>query len=196
MLSSVLKSPPGRGAERARIVTPAHPNRYTLKYPSMKSAIYPGSFDPITLGHIDIIERASRVFDTIYIAVIQNKAKSPFFKIEERITLIREIFKDNPKIKVEGFDGLLVDYANAKKVYTIIRGLRALTDFEFEFQMALINRKLGIETNIDTVFLMTDEKYSYLSSSAVREIAKLKGNIREFVPHNVADAIEKKLKLS
>ncbi len=162
----------------------------------MKSAIYPGSFDPITLGHIDIIERASRVFDTIYIAVIQNKAKSPFFKIEERITLIREIFKDNPKIKVEGFDGLLVDYANAKKVYTIIRGLRALTDFEFEFQMALINRKLGIETNIDTVFLMTDEKYSYLSSSAVREIAKLKGNIREFVPHNVADAIEKKLKLS
>jgi pantetheine-phosphate adenylyltransferase len=162
----------------------------------MKSAIYPGSFDPITLGHIDIIERASRVFDTIYIAVIQNKAKSPFFKIEERITLIREIFKDNPKIKVEGFDGLLVDYANAKKVYTIIRGLRALTDFEFEFQMALINRKLGVETNIDTVFLMTDEKYSYLSSSAVREIAKLKGNIREFVPHNVADAIEKKLKLS
>ena len=162
----------------------------------MKSAIYPGSFDPITLGHIDIIERASRVFDTIYIAVIQNKAKSPFFKIEERITLIREIFKDNPKIKVEGFDGLLVDYANAKKVYTIIRGLRALTDFEFEFQMALINRKLGIETNIDTVFLMTDEKYSYLSSSAVREIAKLKGNIKEFVPNNVADAIEKKIKLS
>ncbi len=162
----------------------------------MKSAIYPGSFDPITLGHLDIIERASRVFDMIYVAVIQNKSKTPFFKIDERINLIKEIFKDNDKIKVEGFDGLLVDYANTKKVYTIIRGLRALTDFDFEFQMALVNRKLGIETNIDTVFLMTDEKYSYLSSSAVREIAKLNGNIKEFVTTNVADAIKKKIQRS
>jgi len=157
----------------------------------MKSAIYPGSFDPITLGHIDIIERASRIFDNITIAVIQNKSKTPFFQITERIDQITSIFKDNPKIKVEGFDGLLADYANTKKVYTIIRGLRALTDFEYEFQMALINRRLN--TNIDTIFLMTDEKYSYLSSSAVREIAKHRGNIRDFVTANVADAVEKKI---
>jgi pantetheine-phosphate adenylyltransferase len=157
----------------------------------MKTAIYPGSFDPITLGHIDIIERASRLFDTIIILVIQNKAKTPFFEVNERIALIQDLFKDNPKIKVEGFQGLLAEYAKLTNIHTIIRGLRALTDFDFEFQMALINRRLN--TNIDTVFFMTDEKYSYLSSSAVREIGKHKGPLKDFVTPNVLNAVQAKI---
>lgn len=157
----------------------------------MKKAIYPGSFDPITNGHIDIIKRALPLFDEIHIAVIQNPIKTtPFFSIQERIQLITELFKDNPAIKIEGFEGLLADFAREKNVFTIIRGLRAVSDFDFEFQMALTNRNL--EAKIDTIFLMTDEKYSYLSSSLVRQLAKLNGPIGQFVPEIIEKALKGK----
>jgi pantetheine-phosphate adenylyltransferase len=159
----------------------------------MKKAIYPGSFDPITNGHIDIIKRALPLFDEVHIAVIQNPTKStPFFSIQERIQLIKELFHDNPAIMIEGFEGLLADYARQKNIFTIIRGLRAVSDFDFEFQMALTNRKL--EAKIDTIFLMTDEKYSYLSSSLVRQLAQLNGPIGQFVPEIIEKALKGKKK--
>ncbi len=156
----------------------------------MKKAIYPGSFDPITNGHIDIVNRAQSLFGEIHISVIENPHKSPLFSISERITLIQQIFADRPGIYVEGFHGLLVDYAKKKHISTIIRGLRAVSDFDYEFQMALTNRHLHPE--IDTVFLMTDEKYSYLSSSLVKQVAKFKGNIDSFVPISIARALQEK----
>ena len=158
----------------------------------MKKAIYPGSFDPITNGHIDVLRRASRVFDEVHIAVIQNPEKNSFFTIEERIENLQKLFQTEPKIQIEGFKGLLVDYAKKKDIYTIIRGLRAVSDFDFEFQMALTNRNL--ESKIDTVFLMTDEKYSYLSSSLVRQLAKLNGPIGQFVPDLIEQALREKCK--
>lgn len=158
----------------------------------MKKAIYPGSFDPITNGHIDVLRRASRVFDEVQIAVIQNPEKNSFFTIEERIEHLQNLFRDEPKIQIEGFKGLLVDYAKKKDIYTIIRGLRAVSDFDFEFQMALTNRNL--ESKIDTVFLMTDEKYSYLSSSLVRQLAKLNGPIAQFVPDLIEQSLREKCK--
>ncbi len=158
----------------------------------MKKAIYPGSFDPITNGHIDVLRRASRVFDEVHIAVIQNPEKNSFFTIEERIEHLKNLFRDEPEIQIEGFKGLLVDYAKKKDIYTIIRGLRAVSDFDFEFQMALTNRNL--ESKIDTVFLMTDEKYSYLSSSLVRQLAKLHGPIAQFVPDLIEQALREKCK--
>ncbi|MSR88855.1 MAG: pantetheine-phosphate adenylyltransferase [Candidatus Margulisbacteria bacterium] len=158
----------------------------------MKKAIYPGSFDPITNGHIDVLRRASRVFDEVHIAVIQNPEKNSFFTIEERIEHLQELFRSEPEIQIEGFKGLLVDYAKKKDIYTIIRGLRAVSDFDFEFQMALTNRNL--ESKIDTVFLMTDEKYSYLSSSLVRQLAKLNGPIGQFVPDLIEQALREKCK--
>lgn len=158
----------------------------------MKKAIYPGSFDPITNGHIDVLRRASRVFDEVHIAVIQNPEKNSFFTIEERIEHLQKLFQTEPKIQIEGFKGLLVDYAKKKDIYTIIRGLRAVSDFDFEFQMALTNRNL--ESKIDTVFLMTDEKYSYLSSSLVRQLAKLNGPIGQFVPDLIEQALREKCK--
>ena len=156
----------------------------------MSRAIYAGSFDPVTNGHVDIIRRAERLFDVIYIGVIQNPDKDALFSIEERIDLLQSIFKDEKTIIVDGFEGLLVDYAKRKDVYTIIRGLRAVSDFDFEFQMALTNRAL--DTKIDTMFLMTDAKYSYLSSSIVKQLAKYGGNISELVPVEVEGALKEK----
>ena len=157
----------------------------------MKKAIYPGSFDPITNGHIDIIKRALPLFDEVHIVVIQNPMKTTsFFSVQERIRLIKELFKDNPAIHIEGFEGLLADFARAKNIFTIIRGLRAVSDFDFEFQMALTNRNL--ESKIDTIFLMTDEKYSYLSSSLVRQLALLNGPIAQFVPEIIEKALRGK----
>lgn len=156
----------------------------------MKKAIYAGSFDPITNGHIDIIQRALGLFDEIHIAVIQNSAKNPLFTLPERIELIKSIFASYPNVIVEGFEGLLVDYAFKKNIFTLIRGLRAVSDFDYEFQMALMNRKL--QPKIDTVFLMTDQKYSYLSSSLVKQIAKFQTDITEFVPDIVKKALERK----
>lgn len=156
----------------------------------MKKAIYPGSFDPITNGHIDIVNRAQKLYGEIHIGVIENPNKMPLFSSIERIALIQSVFAKRPGIVIEGFQGLLVDYAKKKQIFTIIRGLRAVSDFDYEFQMALTNRHLYPE--IDTVFLMTDEKYSYLSSSLVKQVAKYNGNIDSFVPLPIRRALKGK----
>ena len=157
----------------------------------MKKAIYAGSFDPITNGHIDIIQRALSFFDEINIVVIQNISKKAFFTVQERINLISKLFANEPKIIIETFDGLLVNYSKQKNIYTLIRGLRAVSDFDYEFQMALMNRKLS--NKLDTVFFMTDEKFTYLSSSLVRELARSEADLSEFVPEIIQDALREKL---
>jgi pantetheine-phosphate adenylyltransferase len=157
----------------------------------MKIAIYPGSFDPITNGHLDILERALRLFDTVIITVARNSAKEPIFTVQERIELIRKSVKHLPNVEVDSFEGLLVDYARTKNASAVVRGLRAISDFEYELQMALMNRKLNEE--LVTVFLMPNEKYTYLNSSIVREIARYQGNIQDFVPAAAAEALKKKM---
>ena len=154
-----------------------------------KIAIYPGSFDPITNGHIDIIKRASTIFDEIIVGVLHNPDKVSLFTPNKRIEMIQKIFQDNPKIVVDQFQGLLVDFASHHGVFTIIRGLRAVSDFEFEFQMSLTNRTLN--EKLDTVFFMTDVKYSYLSSSIIKQIGKFGGNIDSFVTDNVKNELIK-----
>lgn len=155
-----------------------------------RNAIYPGSFDPITNGHLDIIQRACRFFDEVTIAVLDHSQKRPLFTVEERLDLIRKVANPKSRITIESFSGLLADFLEQKKTYTVIRGLRAVSDFEFEFQMALTNRSLNEE--MDTVFLMTDQKYSFLSSSIVKEIASLGGKIDHFVKLDVELALRKK----
>ena len=151
----------------------------------MKIALYPGTFDPITNGHVDILERGMKLFDKVIVTVAKNSTKSPIFDEVERVDMIREIIKQRKyrNVSVESFDGLLIDFARKKKAIALIRGLRAISDFEYEFQMALINRKQ--EESINTVFLMPHEKYTYLNSSIVRELARLNGNFKAFVPTNV-----------
>jgi pantetheine-phosphate adenylyltransferase len=156
-----------------------------------KLAIYPGSFDPITYGHIDIIERASLIFDNVVVSVAMNLQKTPLLSVDERIDLIRESVKNLNGVTVESFDGLLVDYATNINAHAIIRGLRAVSDFEYELQMALMNRKLN-ESPV-TVFLMPHEKYSYLNSTIVKEVAKFGGNVDGFVPQHVKEKLIKKL---
>jgi pantetheine-phosphate adenylyltransferase len=146
-------------------------------------AIYPGTFDPITEGHIDVVRRATALFPRVIVLVAKNPSKQPLFSDEERMTMIREIFKGHRRVAVDAFDGLLVDYARRQKAGVIIRGLRAVSDFEYEFQMALTNRKLA--RTIDTVFLVPDERYTYLTSSIVREVARLGGDVSDFVPPGV-----------
>lgn len=148
-----------------------------------KKAICPGSFDPVTNGHVDIIERAAKIFDSIHIAVLENPEKQSLFSVLDRVEMVKAATKHIKQVKVESFKGLLVDYAKKVKASAVIRGLRAVSDFEYEFQMALTNRKM--DPNIETVFLMTDYKYSYLSSSFVKQIAKLKGDVSELVPEVV-----------
>lgn len=146
----------------------------------MRICVYPGSFDPVTNGHLDIIERASKIFDKLIVAVLVNSSKTPVFSINERIEMIQDIVKDKKNIVVDSFSGMLIDYMKEKNAKVIIKGLRAVSDFEYEFQMALMNKKMN--PTIDTLFMMTSSKYSYLSSSMVREIARHGGNISEFVP--------------
>ncbi|MAQ64947.1 MAG: pantetheine-phosphate adenylyltransferase [Actinobacteria bacterium] len=156
-----------------------------------KKALYPGSFDPITYGHLDIIKRASEIFDELTIAIVDNPDKSPLFSIEERKELIMNVIKaDN--VRIDSFKGLLVQYATDNAFQTIIRGLRAVSDFDYEFQMSLTNRQLG--KNIDTIFFMTDEKYSYLSSSIVKQVCRYGGDISSFVPEEVSLSLKEKLK--
>ena len=158
----------------------------------MRIAIYPGTFDPITNGHVDIIDRAREIFDRVIVAVAGSTNKRTLFSSAERIAMIREIVKKHKNVSVDRFDGLLVRYARSKKASAIVRGLRAVSDFEYEFQMALTNRKL--DGDITTVFLMPHEKYTYLNSSIVRELATLGGDVTEFVPPNVRRRLTEKMK--
>ena len=156
----------------------------------MRRAIYPGSFDPVTNGHLDVIGRARKLFDEIVVAVAHNDEKQPLFSLEERLALLSDALDKIDHVRVAQFDGLLVDFAVAQKANAVIRGLRAVSDFEFEFQMALMNRKL--EDSVETIFLMPKEEYTYLSSRLVKEIARLGGNVSSFVPSAVAKALGKK----
>lgn len=153
-------------------------------------AVYPGSFDPMTNGHVDIIQRGSRFFDRIVIAVLVNVEKSPLFTAAERVDIAREVFTDWPNVEVDTFHGLLVDYVRSKHASVIVRGLRAVSDFEYEFQMALMNRTLWPEA--ETVFLAPDARYSFLSASLVREIASLGGDISDFVAPSVLQRLQAK----
>lgn len=153
----------------------------------MKIGIYPGSFDPVTLGHLDIILRSSKVFDKLIIAVLNNSAKNPLFSAEERVNMLKMVTKDIKNVEIEAFDGLLVDYADLKKANIIIRGLRAVTDFEYELQLAQTNYK--INPHVDTMFLTTSVDYAYLSSSIVKDIAKHGGNINQFVPGDIVNFV-------
>jgi pantetheine-phosphate adenylyltransferase len=143
-------------------------------------AIYPGSFDPLTNGHVDIIMRGARIFDRIIVAILHNQEKAPFFSVEERIRMGCEVFADEPKVVVKSFGGLLVEFARQQRAQVIVRGLRAISDFEYEFQMALMNRRLAPE--IETVFMMPAESYTYISSRLIREVYALGGPIRGLVP--------------
>lgn len=156
----------------------------------MRRAIYPGSFDPITNGHLDVVERATHIFDEVIVAVAVNHEKSGLFSFAERVAHIEEATADNPRIQVTSFDGLLVDLATEKQATALVRGLRAISDFEFEFQMALMNRKLQPE--IETIFLTAREEFTYVSSSVTKEVARLGGDISSLVPPAVAAALQEK----
>lgn len=159
------------------------------------SAIYPGSFDPITYGHIDILQRATEMFDKVILTVAINTQKKYVFEIEERLKLIKECIADKEwgkKVEVDQFTGLLVDYCELKQVFTLIRGVRQISDFEYEFRMALMNRRLN--NKVDTVFLMPNEELTFVSATMVREVAYWGGELKHFVPQNVADALHVKYK--
>lgn len=158
----------------------------------MKTAIYPGSFDPVTLGHIDVVERASKLFDHLVIAVLSNSAKTPLFSTEERVNMLREVTKDIPNVEVKSFGGLTVEFAKECHAGALVRGLRAVTDFEYELQIAQMNRVIA--PDIDTVFLTTNLKYAYLSSSIVKEVARYGGDISKFVTPHVEEEVHKKFK--
>lgn len=153
-------------------------------------AVCPGSFDPITFGHLDIIRRGAKVFDMVYVSVMNNSSKNPLFSVEERMSLIKEVTKDLPNVKVDEHSGLLVEYAKSVNANAIIRGLRAVSDFEYEMQITSMNRVLNDE--IETFFIMTNSQYSFLSSSIVKEVSKYNGNISELVPPVVKRALDKK----
>ncbi|MEX1118057.1 MAG: pantetheine-phosphate adenylyltransferase [Terrimicrobiaceae bacterium] len=148
------------------------------------AAIYPGSFDPVTLGHMDIIQRAGQMFETLIVAVAENEAKAPLFDMETRIAMIQEAVGPQSRIVVKQLRGLLVNFAREEGIFVVVRGLRAVSDFEFEFQMALMNRRL--EPNLETIFLTPQEEYTFLSSRIVKEVARLGGDVTPFVPPHVA----------
>jgi len=158
----------------------------------MKKALYPGTFDPVTLGHIDIIERALHLFDEVTVAIATSESKTPVFTLEERINHIEEIFKDNKKVRAIGFTGLVVDLAKEEDTNVLIRGLRAVSDFEYEFQLANMNRAMS--PDIESVFLTPKAKFSFLSSTLVREIASMGGQLSAFVDPTVEEALKKRFK--
>jgi pantetheine-phosphate adenylyltransferase len=159
----------------------------------MRTAIYPGSFDPLTNGHLDLIHRAAKLFDRLIVVVAKNEGKQPLFTLEERLRLVQQSVDGLPNVEADTFDTLLVDYAEKKQGQTIIRGLRAVSDFEFEFQLALMNRKLN--GRVETIFMMPKETYTFLSSRIVKEIARLGGNVDCFVPPHVREALARKFGL-
>lgn len=158
----------------------------------MKRVVYPGSFDPITNGHLDIIKRASKIYDEVIVGILVNVDKKGLFDIEERVALIERVVKEYKNVKVESFEGLLIDFMKKKDAKVILKGLRAVSDFEYEFQMALMNNKL--DSSIETVFMMTNAQYSYLSSSSVKQVAKFGGCIKELVPDEIIPDIISKIK--
>lgn len=160
----------------------------------MTKAVYPGSFDPVTFGHLDIIKRAASIFDELTVSVLDNKAKTPLFSVDERVKILREATKDIPNVKVDSFSGLLIDYAKESGFTVSVRGLRAITDFDYELQIAQTNTMLS-GGDLDTIFLATKVDYSYLSSSAVKEIAAFGGDILHCVPEFVAKLVNEKYSL-
>lgn len=157
----------------------------------MKRAVYPGSFDPVTYGHLDVIKRASEIFDVLIVSVLNNKEKSPLFSVEERVNILKEATKDIPNVQVDSFTGLLINYASENNLHIAVRGLRAITDFEYELQIAQTNFMLS-KGNLDTIFLTTRLEYAYLSSSSVKEIASFGGDISQCVPDFVEKLIYEK----
>ncbi|MBP0968516.1 MAG: pantetheine-phosphate adenylyltransferase [Oscillospiraceae bacterium] len=157
----------------------------------MRTAVCPGSFDPVTKGHLDIIKRASRLFDKVIVVVLQNTAKHSTFSVEERVHFIQESTRDIENVSVESYDGLLMDYCRLRNAVAVVKGLRAVTDFEYEFQMSLINKQLN--PDIETVFINTAQEYMFLSSSVVREVASFGGDVSQFVPDPISEEITKKL---
>src|ERR1043166_122745 len=158
----------------------------------MRTAIYPGSFDPLTNGHLDVIERAVKLFDRVVVAVAKNESKQPLFTLEERMDLVRRSVRHLPNVEADSFECLLVDYVERRSAQAIVRGLRAVSDFEFEFQLALMNRKLN--ERVETIFMMPKDTYTFLSSRIIKEIARLGGDISGFVPPHVRAALVQKLK--
>jgi pantetheine-phosphate adenylyltransferase len=158
----------------------------------MRIAIYPGSFDPLTNGHLDVVQRAAKLFDRVIVAVAKNESKHALFTLTERVAMVKKAVADLPNVEADSFEGLLVEYVVARRAKAIVRGLRAVSDFEFEFQLALMNRKL--EENVETIFMMPKDTYTFLSSRIVKEIARLGGDVSQFVPPNVQIALQKKLK--
>jgi pantetheine-phosphate adenylyltransferase len=153
----------------------------------MRTVIYPGSFDPLTNGHLDVIQRATKLFDRVVVAVAQNESKNPLFTLSERLDMVAHCVKHLPNVEADSFEGLLVNYAESRSAQAIIRGLRAVSDFEFEFQLALMNRKLN--ERVETIFMMPKDTYTFLSSRIVKEIARLGGDVSTFVPSTVQAAL-------
>jgi len=157
----------------------------------MRRAVYPGSFDPLTYGHLDIIKRSAEIFDELTVSVLDNKMKTPLFSVEERVKMLEEATKDYPNVRIDSFSGLLIDYAKEKNIHVAIRGLRAITDFEYELQIAQTNHLLS-HGELETMFLTTNLEYAYLSSSAVKEIAMFNGDVSMCVPSFIAEKMYKK----
>src|SRR5208337_2943294 len=162
--------------------------RYTA---AMRAAIYPGSFDPITNGHLDVVKRATKLFDRVIVAVAQSESKNPLFTLEERVDLVTRSIAGLPGVEADSFDGLLVEYVEKRRAHAVLRGLRAVSDFEFEFQLALMNRSLN--ERVETIFMMPKDTYTFLSSRIVKEIARLGGEVGAFVPRHVRKALAEKL---
>src|SRR6266487_6219282 len=160
----------------------------------MRTVIYPGSFDPLTNGHLDLIERAAKLFDHVIVALARNDAKAPLFGVEERMALVREVIAPFANVSADSFEGLLVNYVEKRAGQAVIRGLRAVSDFEFEFQLALMNRKLN--ERVETIFMMPKDTYTFLSSRIVKEIARLGGDVSSFVPPQVVTALRQKLQVA
>jgi pantetheine-phosphate adenylyltransferase len=158
--------------------------------PKMRTAIYPGSFDPLTNGHLDVVQRAAKLFDRVLVAVAKNEGKHPLFTLDERLALVKTSIAHLPNVEADSFDSLLVEYVVSRQAQAIVRGLRAISDFEFEFQLALMNRKLN--ENIETIFMMPKDTYTFLSSGIVKEIARLGGDVGSFVPAPVQTALVQK----